>query len=547
MSFLTFFFFFALKKNLLRILCHFFFELFGTLGKKFKKFSMFHSSFYRPYSSILEKCWHKRNLPQALDLVQDLLKKDEDLRKALHQQQELQQKKNQLDENLGRHKRQQNKGALDSLSPEEEKSLYEEILQHKENLVIADKVVHHHRGNFQETLDILPNLVLDSVPFGTSEKDNQELYRWQPCPSLTSSTSHYSCESPNAKDYFKPFVFSKDPQQWSKGYMTPFCEKNMSCEEKTPIVKPWMKDHGTLGGKAMDFHQSSVVSGSRFVYLRGDLARLERALGQFLLDVHGEFFGYEEFHVPLLVQGYAMYGAGQLPKFEQDLFKTTNDYYLIPTGEVPLVTWFMNKTLIPKDLPMKMTTLSPCFRSEAGSSGKDTTGMLRHHQFYKVEMVVLCPGEEAIYWHEHMVYQSECILRALNLPYRRVLLCSGDMGQHSLKTYDLEVWMPSQGKYREIASCSQCGDYQSIRMNTRFKKGSHYEKNERTFIPKDSVFQAMEESGSFQTFPHTLNASGLPTGRLLMALLENHQDQEGFIHIPKILQPYFPKEKISFL
>lgn len=488
---------------------------------------MITSFFYRQFPHVLEESFKKRGLSQPENTVALCVQGDKKYRELLHSLQHLQEEKNKLDQDLGLYIRNKTE------TPQGE--ALKETLQNKKNqLTLLTKEVKDQEEALKKIIEVLPNVVLDAVPFGLSEESNRELYKWHP-----KNKTLEEREKP-----FQSFEFTGGDIVDSQGYFTPFGEQPGCSQGDIPVHESWQKDHVALGGLSMDFSQSRVVSGSRFVYLRGPLARLERALGQFLLDVHTKYFDYEEFHIPILVQPQAMYGAGQLPKFAQDLFETTNGYYLIPTGEVPLVTWFMDKTLTAKDLPMKMTTLSPCFRSEAGSAGRDTTGMLRHHQFYKVELVVSCWGYEATYWHEHMVYQSECLLRALDLPYRRVLLCSGDMGQHSIKTYDLEVWMPSQQCYREIASCSQCGDYQSHRMNARIKRNTPYEPNERTFIPKDSVFEAMEKSGALNMFPHTLNASGLPTGRLLMAILENHQDPEGYIHIPKILQPYIHCEKI---
>ena len=278
------------------------------------------------------------------------------------------------------------------------------------------------------------------------------------------------------------------------------------------------KDHAELGEALglMDFERAAVLSGARFVVLRGALARLERALAQFMLDTHTEEFGYEEISPPTLVRSPALFGTGQLPKFEGDLFRTDTGHWLIPTAEVPLTNLAAGRILAEEDLPLRFAAFTPCYRSEAGSAGRDTRGMIRQHQFQKVEIVSVSHPDASAEEHERMTVAAEAILERLGLPYRRVLLCAGDMGAAARKTYDLEVWLPGQGAYREISSCSNCGDYQARRMNARFRPG-----------------------GSKGTrFVHTLNGSGLAIGRTLIALLENGQQQDGSIVLPPAIRPY---------
>ena len=323
-------------------------------------------------------------------------------------------------------------------------------------------------------LAALPNAPADDVPDGPDDSYNVEIRRWG---------------EPRAFD-FKPL------------------------------------EHDELGVKLgqMDFEQASKVSGARFVYLRGDLARLERALGQYMLDLHTEKHGFTEMEVPLLVSGDAVYGVGQLPKFEEDLFKTRDGFYLISTAEVSLTNYVADKILDEDSLPMRVTALTPCFRSEAGAAGKDTRGIIRQHQFYKVEMVCITTPEKSWEEHEYMTKCAEEVLQGWNLPYRVVCLSAGDMGFSSRKTHDLEVWLPGQNKYREISSVSNCWDFQARRMNARCKtknqKGTRY--------------------------VHTLNGSGIAVGRTLVAVMENYQQQDGSIVIPEALRKYMGgKEVIS--
>jgi len=324
----------------------------------------------------------------------------------------------------------------------------------------------------------IPNLPDESVPIGKDENDNQEIKRWGAIPE---------------------FAF--------------------------PV-----KDHVDLGAPlGLDFESAAKISGSRFVVLKGPIARLHRALAQFMLDIHTSQHAYEELYVPLMVNAASMRGTGQLPKFEEDLFKVPRqmggedgageakieNFYLIPTAEVPVTNLVRDTITATEELPLKFVAHTPCFRSEAGSYGRDVRGMIRQHQFEKVELVQIVKPEESMQLLEELTSHAEKILELLELPYRRVLLCTGDMGFGSSKTYDLEVWIPSQNAYREISSCSNMGDFQARRMQARFKTG-----------------QGKPE------LVHTLNGSGLAVGRTGVALLENFQQADGSIAIPKVLRPY---------
>jgi len=314
----------------------------------------------------------------------------------------------------------------------------------------------------------LPNLLHDDVPTGNDESKNQEVRRWGDVPD-----------------------FDFDP-----------------------------KDHVDLGLSLgmLDFDAARRISGSRFAVMRGPLARLHRALIQFMLDVHTSENGYEETYVPYLVQADALTGTGQLPKFEEDLFKTEGEspFYLIPTAEVPLTNLTRESILEAEELPKRLVAHTPCFRSEAGSYGKDTRGMIRQHQFEKVELVHLVAPADSYDALEELTANAEMILQRLELPYRVVTLCSGDVGFASAKTYDLEVWLPGQTKYREISSCSNCTDFQARRMQARWR-------NPKTGRPE---------------LLHTLNGSGIAAGRALIAIMENYQQSDGSIRIPKVLLPY---------
>lgn len=277
------------------------------------------------------------------------------------------------------------------------------------------------------------------------------------------------------------------------------------------------KDHADIGPPlGLDFETGVAISGARFTFMRGHMARLNRALGQFMLDHQTDVNGYAECATPYLVRTEALFGTGQLPKFAEDNFQTTDGRWLIPTAEVSLTNSVREQILDEAGLPIRMTALTPCFRSEAGAAGKDTKGLIRQHQFEKVELVSIVRPEDSAAEHERMVGAAESILQALNLPYRKLLLCTGDMGNSARKTYDLEVWLPGQGLYREISSCSNCGDWQARRMNTRYRPSE----------------------GKGNVFVHTLNGSGLAVGRTLVAVLENYQQADGSVTVPQVLLPY---------
>jgi len=314
-------------------------------------------------------------------------------------------------------------------------------------------------------LAALPNIPDASVPLGPDESGNQEVARWgEPC------------------------TFDFPP-----------------------------REHADLGPPlGLDFETAVAMSGARFAFLRGQMARLERALGQFMLDLQTRQNGYTECIVPLLVRDEAVFGTGQLPKFAEDLFRTTDGRWLIPTAEVSLTNSVREQILDDLSQPIRLTALTPCFRSEAGAAGKDTRGYIRQHQFSKVELVAICRAEDWQAEHEHMVASAESVLQALDLPYRKVLLCTGDMGFGARKTYDLEVWLPGQGAYREISSVSWCGDFQARRMNARYRS----------------------EGQKGTAFVHTLNGSGLAVGRTLVAVLENFQQADGSVTVPTALLPY---------
>lgn len=312
----------------------------------------------------------------------------------------------------------------------------------------------------------LPNMPFDDVPEGADENDNEEVRGWgEP----------------------KEFAFAP-------------------------------KDHVAIGEGlgGLDFEAAAAMSGARFSVLKGQLARLERALAAFMLDMHTNEHGYSETSVPLLVRDEAMFGTGQLPKFGEDLFHTTDGRFLIPTAEVSLTNLVRDAIHPESAFPMRLTAHTPCFRSEAGAAGRDTRGLMRMHQFYKVELVSIVKPEESEEELERMTGCAEAVLRALELPYRVMLLCAGDMGFGARKTYDLEVWLPSQNTYREISSCSNCGDFQARRMEARFKR----------------------EGEKKPEYLHTLNGSGVAVGRALLAVLENHQNEDGSVTIPAALRPY---------
>ena len=319
----------------------------------------------------------------------------------------------------------------------------------------------------------IPNLPDDSVPAGKDENDNVEMRRWG------------------------------EPRQFDFE----------------------VKDHSDLGEDLglLDFEMAAKLTGSRFSVLKGQLAKLNRALIAFMLTTHTDKYGYTEMYVPYMVNADSLIGTGQLPKFEEDLFKLRGEkeYYLIPTSEVPLTNSVRDKILDPEALPIKVTAHTPCFRSEAGSAGRDTRGLIRQHQFEKVEMVQIVHPETSMQALEDMTGQAEYILQQLGLPYRVIVLCGGDMGFGAVKTYDIEVWLPSQTTYREISSCSNCGDFQARRMQARVKDGKKTE------------------------LVHTLNGSGLAVGRTLLAIMENYQNADGTITVPEVLRPYMGVDVIG--
>jgi seryl-tRNA synthetase len=393
----------------------------------------------------------------AETLISELLQLDIDTRAAQTSSQLAQARRNDASKLIGQAKARQDDATAEALMAE--------VAALKADMPALEERERDLLAQLTARLAEIPNLPADDVPLGKDENDNVEVRR-----------------------HGEPRVF-----------------------DFTPL------EHDILGEKlGMDFETAAKLSGSRFVVLRGPLAKLERALAQYMLDVQTQHHGFTECAVPYLVRADALYGTGQLPKFEEDMFKTTSDHYLISTAEISL-TNLVRETIVDSDaLPMRLTAYTPCFRSEAGASGKDTRGMIRQHQFGKVEMVSITTPEQSNDEHERMVTCAEAILNNLGLPFRTMLLCTGDMGFSARKTYDLEVWLPGQGKYREISSISNCGDFQARRMNARTKaKG---EKSTR--------------------FVHTLNGSGLAVGRTLVAVLENYQNADGSVAIPEVLAPY---------
>lgn len=413
---------------------------------------------------MLDIKWIREN-PTAFDAAMDkrnnntraetLLRIDEEIRKKTFFIQELQSQRNKIAKNIAEIKK--SGGSVDLLLEESKK--VNKNLSNIENEINSD-------NRLEEILAITPNAPNSSVPIGKDENDNIEIER-----------------------------FGKI--------------KNFDFLPKT---------HFDLGEnlKMLDFEQSAVISGARFSTLSANLAKLERALSNFMLDIAGEF-GFTEISPPNLVKSEAMFGSGQLPKFAEDAFSIDNgDYWLIPTSEVSLVNLAAKKILSEDELPLRFTAYTPCFRREAGSAGRDTRGMIRQHQFKKVELVSITLPEESEAEHEKMTNIACEVLKRLELPFRKILLCTGDMGFCSQKTYDLEVWLPSQAKYREISSCSNCGDFQARRMNAKYKSkkdGKNY-------------------------FVHTLNGSSLAVGRTIVAILENYQNEDGSINIPEALLSY---------
>ncbi|MNK20939.1 Serine--tRNA ligase [compost metagenome] len=421
--------------------------------------------------------WSSRGVEDAADVVARILALDVDLRAAQTTGQEALARRNAASKAIG--------AAMGKKDMAEADRLKAEVETLKTDIAEAGEAEAAKGAELRDLLAGLKNLAAADVPEGEDENDNVEVLKWG------------------------------DPRTTGPA-----------------------KDHADLGEALglLDFEAAARMSGSRFAVLKGQLARLERAIGQFMLDLQTDKNGYLEVNPPLLVREGTMFGTGQLPKFEEDLFKiagevetfTTEagkvvelppaDRYLIPTAEVSLTNLVRQQILTEDEVatPMRMTALTPCFRAEAGSAGRDTRGLIRQHQFSKVEMVSICRPEDSDAEHERMTGCAEAVLQALELPYRKVLLCKGDMGFSAQKTYDLEVWLPSQNTYREISSVSNCGDFQARRMDARFKRAGE-KKTE---------------------FLHTLNGSGLAVGRTLVAVMENYQQEDGSIAVPSALLPY---------
>ncbi|CAI2934959.1 serine--tRNA ligase [Aminobacter niigataensis] len=405
----------------------------------------------------------KRGQPASVasSMVDDLIAKDEARRAHVSKLQEAQERRNAASKEIGNAMRNGDSALAEKLKAE--------VAEIKGFIQDGEGLERELDKALDSALAIIPNVPLQDVPVGKDENDNVEL-------------------------------------------------------RKVGKVMPrpnWVKEHFEIGEALglMDFERAAKLSGARFTVLKGQLARLERALGQFMLDLHTTEHGYTEVQPPLLVRDEVLFGTNQLPKFEEDLFFVPHGdsrLGLIPTAEVPLTNLVREEILASEQLPMRLTALTPCFRSEAGSAGRDTRGMLRQHQFYKVELVSIVDAESALAEHDRMTDCAENVLKMLGLPFRTVVLCTGDMGFGARKTHDIEVWLPGQNTYREISSCSVCGDFQARRMDARYR-------------PK-------EEKGT--RFVHTLNGSGVAVGRALIAVIENYQNEDGSVTIPEVLLPY---------
>lgn len=402
----------------------------------------------------------KRDVAHIIDEIAEL---DIENRQLLGQSQTLQSERNQLSKQIGQLMAQKKTSEADDIKAQ--------VSEIKEKLTEIETQQGQIAEKLYAFLTETPNILEDDVPIGTDENDNKVLDQHGDIPKF----------------------------------------------DFTPL------EHDILGKNlGMDFETAGKVSGARFVYLKGALARLERALANFMLDTHISEFGYTEVNPPVLVKNNALFGTGQLPKFAEDLFQA-NEHYLIPTSEVPLTNIVRESILSEEELPLRFTALTPCFRSEAGAAGKDTRGMIRQHQFSKVELVSIVPPAYSAVEQERMLVCVETILQKLGLAYQTLLLCSGDTGFSAQKTIDIEVWLPGQGKYREISSISNCGDFQARRMQARYK-----------------------DSEGNNHFVHTLNGSGVAVGRCLVAILENYQQADGSVIIPEVLRPYMGNiEKIE--
>lgn len=416
---------------------------------------------------MLDIKWIREN-PQSLDealakrgaqpLSDEIIALDAQRRAHVFNLQEMQERRNAASKEIGQ--------AMATGDKERAEKLKEEVSALKSAFTEAEQEERRLNQALEDVLCRIPNVPLDDIPVGPDESANVEV-----------------------RKYGKPKEFAFAP-------------------------KEHFEIGEALGG--MDFERAGRMSGARFTILSGMLARLERALGQFMLDIHTNEHGYREVSAPILVRDEALYGTSQLPKFSEDLFQTTDGRWLIPTAEVPLTNLVREEILDESILPLRFTALTPCFRSEAGSAGRDTRGMLRQHQFWKVEMVSVTDRESSLLELERMTECAEEVLKRLDLPFRTIVLCTGDMGFGSKKTYDIEVWLPGQNAYREISSCSVCGDFQARRMNTRYR------------VEGEKALQ----------FVHTLNGSGTAVGRCLIAVLENYQQEDGSVLIPDVLVPY---------
>ena len=417
----------------------------------------------RKNPDFFKKKLKSRFVENSDKLIDDLVKFDNNLRSNLELQQDLQNKRNSISKSLSSIK--------DKKSSEFIKKT-EEVGEIKSKISNLEEVVSNLYKSIDDILHNLPNIPDDSVPLGADETSNKEI-------KLFGKIKEFN---------FKPL------------------------------------SHEEIGSKLgqIDFETAVNISGSRFVILKKDIAKLERALINFMIDVHTKENDYEEVNVPVLVKEETMFGTGQLPKFKDEQFKTTNNLWLIPTSEVSLTNMVTNQIVAYEQLPLRYVSASLCFRSEAGAAGKDTKGMMRQHQFTKVELVSIIQPEFRFEELERLTKSAEIILQKLELPYRVTLLSSGDMGFGAEKTYDLEVWIPSQKKYREISSCSSCGTFQANRMKARYK----------TIEGKNELLA-------------TLNGSGLAIGRTIIAILENYQNEDGSVAIPKVLQPYMGREVIN--
>ena len=411
-------------------------------------------AFIRANPAAFDAALARRGLEPLADRIVAL---DAKKREAATQVQQAQSRRNEASKAIGQ--------AMGQGDKERAEALKAEVAEIKASMPEWEEAETAAGEELKDLLAILPNLPAEDVPEGADEADNVELHSW------------------GTK---RDFAFAP-------------------------------KEHADIGpALGMDFETGTRLSGARFTFLRGDIARLHRALAQFMLDKQTRENGYTECNPPVLVGDDAMYGTDKLPKFAEDSFRTTDDRWLVPTSEVPLTYSVAGDILADLAQPIRLTAHTLCFRSEAGSAGRDTRGFIRQHQFEKVEMVSICRPEDSEAEHERMTRCAEAILEALELPYRRMLLCTGDMGFGARKTYDLEVWLPGQGAYREISSCSNTGDFQARRMNARYRP----------------------EGEKKTAFVHTLNGSGLAVGRTLVAVMENYQQEDGSVAVPEALAPY---------